>query len=311
MSTLHFNQQAQQAPCFILLSTLGVLEIKGADTQSFLQGQLTCDVKAASWQHWLAGGYCDPKGKLWSTFRMVGDAERILLFMAQESIAATLTNLKKYAVFSKVSITDVTSEQPLYGYWGKQAAAELGFTDAPSVQHSSSEQNGEKLLLQITDDLVLIRGEHDTQNAHLMPADWWHAAMLEHGWVDVPATKAAEYIPQMLNLDGNHGVNYKKGCYIGQEIVARMHYKGQNKRVTHCFVGHCAQLPETGQLVEKKVGENWRRSGAVLSAVRYHNNVVALFAVGPIDLEPTDLFRMQGQDDSQFTLCPDTQKMES
>jgi len=135
--------------------------------------------------------------------------------------------------------------------------------------------------------------------------------MLEHGWVDVPAAMAAEHIPQMLNLDLNQGINFKKGCYIGQEIVARMHYKGQNKRVTHCFLGQCKQLPETGQLIEKKVGENWRRSGAVLSAVRYHNDVVALYAVGPIDLEPTDLFRMQGQDDSQFTLCPDTQKMES
>lgn len=306
MSTLHFNQQAQQAPCFIQLNSLGVIEITGADTQTFLQGQLTCDVKAATWQHWLAGGYCDAKGKLWSTFRMVGDAERILLFIARESIETTLIQLKKYAVFSKVTISDVSLEQPLYAFWGKDAASELGFFAIETVEHTEKYTR-----LKISDNLVVIRGEHDTKNATLMPDNWWQAAMLEHGWVDVPAAAAAEYIPQMLNLDDNQGVNYKKGCYIGQEIVARMHYKGQNKRVTHCFVGKACELPETGTTIEKKVDENWRRSGAVLSAVRYHDAVVALYAVGPIDLEPTDLFRIQGQDDSQFTLCPAIQKMES
>lgn len=300
MSTLQFNQQAQATPHYIQIESLGVIEITGDDTQPFLQGQLTCDIQQASWEQWLAGGYCSPQGKLLASFRLIGEANRILLFVARESVALTMAQLKKYGVFSKVTIQDVSDAQPLFAYWGKDAASTLGLTTHHQVQ-----QDEQTILLQLSESLVLIRGALETEATPAMPDTWWQAAQFELGWIDVPESLADEHIPQMLNLDKQQGINFQKGCYIGQEVVARMHYKGQNKRVTHKLTGTAEILPDVGARVEKKVSENWRRSGAVLSAVRYDDGVVALYAVGPTNLESTDLFRIQGQDDSQFTLCPE------
>ncbi|RUO44243.1 hypothetical protein CWE15_03485 [Aliidiomarina taiwanensis] len=300
MSTLQFNQQAHATPRYIQVESLGVIEVSGDDTQSFLQGQLTCDVKQASWQQWLPGGYCSPQGKLWATFRLLGDANRMLLFMAKESVEMTLAQLKKFGVFSKVSITDVSDQQPFFAYWGKGAAD----TFALSTERQAL-QNKQQHCLRLSGNLVLIHGPLATADTQLMPDTWWHAAQFELGWVDVPASMADVHIPQMLNLDQHEGINFQKGCYLGQEVVARMHYKGQNKRITHKLMGQSETLPEVGARLEKKVSENWRRSGAVLSSVRYDDGVVALYAVGPTDLASTDLFRIQGQDDSQFTLCPE------
>lgn len=313
MAPLLYNYQTQQAPCLIQLKSLGVIEVTGPDAQSFLQGQFTCDLQHLSWQNWQAGGYCDAKGKLWATFRLVGDKERILIFLARESLAATLNQLKKFAVFSKVTLTEIDTqmnpEQALYALWGLDAAGTFAFEPTNTVNYRQTAA-GEQIALQLSEHLVLIYGSYQASDQPLYPESWWHAAQFELGWVDVPASLAAEYIPQMLNLDRHQGISYKKGCYLGQEIVARMHYKGQNKRITHRFIGSSSQLPQPGDVVEINVAENWRRAGAVLSVVRYDDGVVAFYAVGPTDLEPASQFRIQGQNDSQFTLCPPQPKME-
>nr|WP_228517624.1 hypothetical protein [Aliidiomarina indica] len=124
---------------------------------------------------------------------------------------------------------------------------------------------------------------------------------MQLGWPLVASSQQQEHIPQTLNLDQLGAVSFKKGCYIGQETIARMHYKGQTKRRMQLLVGKCTEIPTENDVVERQVGDNWRRAGAVLSSVRYDSEVVAVQAILPVDLDESSPLRIKGQDDSQFT----------
>lgn len=307
--TLQFQTQHQAEIQHFPVDELGIIEVVGSDAEKFLQGQLTCDLPSQVKDRWSAGGYCDAKGKLWSTFRIFRRTDGFWLLLAKSSVENTLTQLKKYAVFSKVSISDVSDMHKMTAFWGLAAAKHHGLPESMQVQQDATQTQ-----LAISQSLVLVIHHQPFNDTLTAPHWWWQAAQLELGWVDVPSQQVQAFIPQMLNLDENQGINFKKGCYIGQETVARMHYKGQNKRRTRCFVSQKA-VPadytcDSDATLEIKIGENWRRAGAVLHSVRYDDGVVALFAVVSTDLDPTSTFRMNGQDDSQFTLCPVETKME-
>ncbi|WP_198683877.1 CAF17-like 4Fe-4S cluster assembly/insertion protein YgfZ [Aliidiomarina celeris] len=306
-----FGQQWSSAVVDFPVSSLRIIEVTGPDAAKFLQGQLTCDMAAVNDATWVAGGYCDAKGKLWSTFRIFAREQGFWLLVSQHSLADTLTQLKKYAVFSKVAIQDISAQWTFTAHWGAKAAEQFQLS-AEQVKAETPQQ----ILIALHTGLVLNlqfqEADKERSERSENESAWWCAAELELGWVNVPAAQGAVYIPQMLNLDLNQGINFKKGCYIGQETIARMHYKGQNKRRTRCFTGSLSDpaFDTAGATLEMKIGENWRRAGAVLTSVRYHKGVVAILAVVPTELETDAEFRLNGQNDSQFTLCPLEHKME-
>ncbi|MCC5856408.1 MAG: hypothetical protein JJU10_12125 [Idiomarina sp.] len=308
MATVNMGQQHRAPALYIDASDYGVILAHGPDAQKFLQGQISCDVTALDGSFWRAGGHADAKGKLWNTFRITGANERFWIFLPRNNLTASLEQFKKYSLFSKVEFTDVSSEQPLFAVWGHDALEHVReFTGVQIPSHldgdsSFAHADEAQQVIVLSPTLILCR----TAKSHAQLADprYWRAAMLELGWVDISPATAGQYIPQMVNLVENGGIDFKKGCYIGQETIARMHYKGQNKRHVLCFSGTAEQLPSPGDTLELKIDQSWRRAGAVLQSVRYDDQVVALLAVVATNLDTQAQFRIQGQDDSQFTYCP-------
>ncbi|WP_157981105.1 tRNA-modifying protein YgfZ [Aliidiomarina haloalkalitolerans] len=284
----------------------GLIHVAGPDADKFLQGQLTCDLNELKQDNWLFGGHCDAKGKLWSVFRALRSEHGVYLLQPTSTIAASLAQLQKFGVFSKVEITDASSLHRYILVLGQDAEEQVSAMTGiePSQQH---EQVQDIHVLQVAEHayLLVLPASFKVQG-QLNHQSWWQALHIEQGWPWLGTEHQGEFVPQMVNLDKIGGINFKKGCYIGQETVARMHYKGQNKRRLMRLEGHTDSLPTASDQLEVQIGENWRRAGAVISAVRYDNEVVAIQAVLPDELEQTAKLRIKGQESSSFTPCSHT-----
>ncbi|MBW4791687.1 CAF17-like 4Fe-4S cluster assembly/insertion protein YgfZ [Pseudomonas tolaasii] len=239
---------------FCPLSHEGVLAVRGSDASKFLQGQLTCNLNYLSDTQASLGARCTQKGRMQSSFRIVLQGDGVLLAMATELLEPQLADLKKYAVFSKSKLTDESAGWARFGLAdADQALASLGL-ELPAETDSVVR----------TDTLIAIRVSpgraelwvpadlaETTRNqlaAQLKEADLnaWLLGQIRAGIGQVMPQTRELFIPQMLNLQAVGGVSFKKGCYTGQEIVARMQYLGKLKRRLYRLNLNAAELPEPG-----------------------------------------------------------------
>ncbi|MFY0730127.1 YgfZ/GcvT domain-containing protein [Pseudomonas sp. NFX15] len=239
---------------FCTLSHEGVLAVRGADASKFLQGQLTCNLNYLSDNRASLGARCTQKGRMQSSFRILLQGDGVVLAMATELIEAQLADLKKYAVFSKSKLTDESVAWVRFGIdQGDAALASLGL-DLPAATDSVVRNDGliairvspERAELWVAADqadaikgkLSALLGEGDLNQ--------WLLGQVRAGIGQVMPQTRELFIPQMLNLQAVGGVSFKKGCYTGQEIVARMQYLGKLKRRLYRLQLAADELPEPG-----------------------------------------------------------------
>ncbi len=239
---------------FCPLSHEGVLAVRGADAAKFLQGQLTCNLNYLSDTQASLGARCTQKGRMQSSFRILLQGDGVLLAMATELLEPQLADLKKYAVFSKSKLTDESA-----------AWARFGVSDADQVLAGLGLQlPAETDSVVRSDDLVAIRVSpgraelwapaaqaqtlHSQLAAQLNEGELnqWLLGQIRAGIGQVMPQTRELFIPQMLNLQAVGGVSFKKGCYTGQEIVARMQYLGKLKRRLYRLSLNAGELPEPG-----------------------------------------------------------------
>ena len=278
--------------------------LTGADSEKYLQGQVTADVAALTEHQHLLAAHCDAKGKMWSNLRLFRRDGGFALIERRSIRDAQLTELKKYAVFSKVTIAP-DDEHVLLGVAGFQARAALAnlFTTLPDAEKQVVQEGATSILwfahpaerfLLVTDvataELISekLRGE-----AQLNNSQQWLALNIEAGLPVIDAANSAQFIPQATNLQALGGISFKKGCYTGQEMVARAKFRGANKRALWYLAGKASRLPEAGEDLELKMGENWRRTGTILAAVQLDDGRLLVQAVMNNDMEPDSIFRVR------------------
>lgn len=272
------------APTLVPLSSLGVIRAIGPDTQSYLQGQLTCNLVKLPQNQWTWGGHCDPKGKLIAAFRLTRIEDGVLMLMPQGQLNQDLPALNKYAVFNKVTISDAGADYDCYGLVGQDALALLpGEGAVRDLTPGQALVDGDRALL------VLPKGSPLPENLAALPREaesLWIASeiLAARPWFD--ESGCLEFVPQMLNLDAIGGIQYDKGCYIGQETVARMHFRGGNKRALYVLTG----APAEGEL-QMQLGDNWRRAGTIVAQQEWAGQLY-LSAVMNKELEADTAFRL-------------------
>lgn len=239
---------------FCPLSHEGVLAVRGSDAAKFLQGQLTCNLNYLSDTQASLGARCTQKGRMQSSFRIVLQGDGVLLAMATELLEPQLADLKKYAVFSKSKLTDESAAWVRFGLAeADQVLASLGLelpADTDSVARTDHliairVSPGRSELWVPAEHVDAVRSQLATQ---LKQADLneWLLGQVRAGIGQVMPQTRELFIPQMLNLQAVGGVSFKKGCYTGQEIVARMQYLGKLKRRLYRLSLNAAQMPEPG-----------------------------------------------------------------
>ena len=269
------------------LSHLGLLEISGADAVTFLQGQVTNDVNLLvgkdniSHAHYSA--YCNPKGRMLALFLAFAHYDHLHLQFNRELLEPTMRRLKMYVMRSKVEIKDVTDTIIKFGLNGPQAASMLEsvFSKIPTeVYELISLENGAILKLPSANDDARFEIFTDAVNA---PIIWdvlknncivvekphWDWLEIQAGIPDIELKTQEQFVPQMLNLDILNAINFKKGCYTGQEIVARTHYLGTVKRRTYLASIQADKAPQAGDkvldLTQNEVGQIVRVAPNALS----------------------------------------------
>ncbi|HIB8957594.1 TPA: tRNA-modifying protein YgfZ [Enterobacter ludwigii] len=288
----------------ITLDDWALATLTGADSEKYLQGQVTADVSQMDEHQHLLVAHCDPKGKMWSNLRLFRRQEGFAFIERRSLRDAQLTELKKYAVFSKVTIA-ADDEHVLLGVAGFQARAALKnlFSELPDAQKQVASEGATSILwfehpaerfLLVTDTATAervteaLRGEAQFNNSQQ-----WLALNIEAGLPVIDAANSGQFIPQATNLQALGGISFKKGCYTGQEMVARAKFRGANKRALWTLAGHASRVPDAGEDLELKMGENWRRTGTVLAAVQLDDGRLLVQAVMNNDMEADSVFRVR------------------
>jgi len=234
------------------LADWGVIRAQGVDAASFLQGQLTQDVVKLPENRACLAGYCSPKGRLLASFvAWRADSETIFLACSADLLPATLKRLSMFVMRAKCKLSDASAEVTLFGLAGAAAAEALGgkvlaaswdvLTSAAAQLIRLPDANGQPRWL-------LAQPETTAAPAlpPLSPADWsW--LEVQSGVVRIVSRTVEQFVPQMVNLELVGGVNFQKGCYPGQEVVARSQYRGTLKRRAMLF--DCAADLAPGQEV--------------------------------------------------------------
>ena len=219
------------------LDTWGVIRARGADAASFLHGQLTTDTAQLGLAQARLAGYCSAKGRLLASFIVWKVAEdELLLACSADLLAPTLKRLRRFVLRAKCVLSDASAEVPLYGLAGAQAAAWLA-ASAPMVVWDKRERDA-TTAIRLPDAAgglrYLCAGGAVPPLPALAPAAWpW--LEVRSGVARIELATVEAFVPQMLNYELLGGVDFRKGCYPGQEIVARSQYRGSIKRRSFLF----------------------------------------------------------------------------
>lgn len=217
------------------LAHWGVIRARGADAASFLHSQLTNDFAALGPTTARLAGYCSPKGRLLASFVAwkAGD-EDILLACDAGVLPATLKRLSMFVLRARCKLSDATSEVPLFGVAGAPADAERA---SLPVWGTHALDGGQWIRLPDGGGTprALLAGPALDGEAPTLTLDQWRWLEVQSGVPVIEAATVEKFVPQMLNFELVGGVNFQKGCYPGQEIVARSQYRGTVKRRTFLF----------------------------------------------------------------------------
>ncbi len=223
----------------IELDNYSAISLEGEEQSKYLQGQVTCDVNTSDVSSLQHGAHCDAKGKVFSVFRLINRLGAHLLVQPKNSIPPSLSELKKFAVFSKVTI-EQTENLNFYALVGKQARTILSeeFSKVPDsltpvVQFGSTTLiyiSGQLPRFMIIDEAIAITKRLKNFSLPVYQQKLWHLLEIDQGFPMISSSHSGHYVPQMLNLQAINGISFTKGCYLGQETVARMQYLGKNKR---------------------------------------------------------------------------------
>lgn len=227
---------------FANLATRGVLRISGPDAISFLQGQTTCDLEQLQDNTAMAGAYCTPQGRMVCDFRLLASAEESYLLQMHAGICdPAVLVFGKYIVFSKADIANVSPDWQQFALWGENAARELGAEDA-AVNQLWTENDCLWLRTEGTQPRFEVCVPTAQANAfaekladqfQLCDESDWQLQEIDAGIGHVDVETIESFLPQMLNYQLTDRVSFTKGCYTGQEVVARMHYRGKLKRAMY------------------------------------------------------------------------------
>lgn len=297
------------------LDEWALVSVQGKDSTSYLQGQLTLDVAALGAAQHRPAAHCDAKGKMWSNLRLFHRGEGYAYVVRRNLREQQVTELKKYAVFAKVTIA-ADDDAVLLGVAGFQARAALAnvFTTLPDATTPVVQQDdttllwfaepAERFLLVTTPAQAEALQQKLAGEAQLNDSTQWLALDIAAGVPVIDSATTAQLIPQATNLQALDAISFKKGCYTGQEMVARAKFRGANKRALYWLAGSASKVPDAASSLELQMGDKWRRTGTVLSGVQLDDGSVWVQAVLNNDLEPDSVLRVEGDESGKLTIQP-------
>ncbi len=278
------------------LPALGLLHVAGADAIAFLHNQLTQSARDLPDNETRLAAWCNAKGRTRALFRLIPSDTGMLLVTDAALLAAIQPKLQMFVLRAQVALTNLSDQEGFLGFAGPAGEALLteiagslperpGALTRAGDLHVIALAHGERLrylVLAPKAQLAEIEGRA-SQALVLGDAQFWNLLDIQEGLPQITEATQESIIPTMLNLEPLGGISYNKGCYPGQEVVARMHYLGQLKR--RMYRAHTkASAPAPGDSVLDAVGGT---AGTVVSAAPAPDGGSELLAVLRIDSATT------------------------
>ncbi|CUX95859.1 tRNA-modifying protein YgfZ [Candidatus Mikella endobia] len=298
---------------FISMEDWALVTFKGIDTQKYLQNQLTCDIFSLDINHFQFAAHCNFQGKIFSNI-CIFYYNQSMAFIERRSVRDNhLSELKKYAMFSKITI-NADDEVVLLGIAGFQVQMELEkiFKNLPNIFCPVIHYKYTTLLyFKLPTPRFLLITNKEVSNylqqkfkekAIFKNSQQWLSLDIEAGYPIIDNVNFAKFIPQSVNLQLIDGISFNKGCYLGQEIVARTQYYGTHKRTLCWLVGKSKNIPTAGCKLEVKRNKHWLIIGTILASCKMNTNNIWIQAVLNNKIASSNIFRLYNDNNSEFIL---------
>jgi len=302
------------------LSAQGLIKVSGEDTVNFLQNQFSNDIREISPQLSQLNAWCNAKGRILASLRVFQVDDDYFLQLSSDLLDATLRRLRMFVLRSKVTLEDVSNEWAGIGLAGNDAPVLLAkqISCLPESANQVVQENG-LVVIRLTGDTPRFQIFGQTHSQPSAISTLWQALQTEAApvgypvwsWLEIQAgipnivaNTTEAFVPQMVNYSTIGGVSFTKGCYPGQEVVARMHYLGKLKRRMYLAHVETKTLPEAGENLFPP-GENAQSCGKVVQAQASPNGGVDLLAVLQIAVAETGDIRLGSENGPALQLQND------
>ena len=298
------------------LPNTGIIKIEGADAQTFLHNQFTNDLRMVNEQSSQLSSYCSPKGRILALFRIFKHDDVYYMTMPKAIVEPTIKRLRMFVLMSKVKLTDVSNEMGHLGLSGPASAEKLKTVvrDVPNDMDGVCHH----------DDIILIHTPgpqprfdlfapkeklatlHQALAGHASEADAnsWELLDIHAAIPAIHPQNIEAFVPQMVNLQAIKALNFKKGCYPGQEIVARMQYLGKLKRRMYLIHVDTTTTPQPGAALlgpNNEQGEE-HKAGTVVTAQLNPQGGCDLLAVIEIEAAENQTLHLESANGPAITL---------
>jgi hypothetical protein len=298
----------QELPRYFELTRFALIEITGSEAFAFLNQQITGDLNDINSRGWMFSAWCQANGRVICTFMVFKHNHSLFLILPAAMKDRIIRRLNMYVLRSDVRIRDASGDYVLLGLLGINIMDTDIFGSGTRIGKMLAtesccvlEQWGLTLrgLMVCKNDTLAMIMEKIQRVCKKGEDSGWNLLDIEAGipWITEPTSES--FLPQMLNLDDIQGLSYQKGCYPGQEVIARLHYRGELKRRLLLGEGRGETIPAPGTALER--ADTGARTGDVIDAACHPDGGYKLLVIVDIN-EATAPMRLQDTPQTSITL---------
>lgn len=291
----------------VINSDLALLEIQGTDAMKFLQGQVSSDLRHLTLEDSQLSSYNSPKGRIMTLMRILKRAENhFFIILPVELKDFILKRMSMFIMRSDVKINDISEQWAIWGHFNNDSS-EKGLTkffkDLPVAINKVSQQSSTTIVSigNMSERYLFLTPAEDINSLWVSVAKdykpvsylFWHLLDIRDGIPSVVESSSEAFVAQMVNMQLLGGVSFKKGCYTGQEVIARMQHLGTLKRQMYHAKVKCNHQPIPGDAIGSEHSKSGQGAGKVVSVVAIDHSEYEILAVleissiiaGPLYLE--------------------------
>lgn len=290
------------------LSHLSTIVVAGGDAADVIQGQFTNDVKKVDEERSQISAFCNNKGRMLANFRLFQNQHNYFLSIRSDLVESSIEHLQKYVLRAQVAIQDVSEQLIHIGISGKNAQTLLSpFIDKLNTDVDSVSSNDDYIAIRVAGTVpryqILCSLEHAKKlweaisgKAKVVNSTFWDYLDISNGLPLIDSNTREEFVPQMVNMELIDGVSFEKGCYTGQEIVARTHYLGKQKRRTYRIRISSATIPKAGDQLATQTSTDNQYTGTLVTVYQTAENEYEALAVIQIKAAESEQLKLKDTD---------------
>jgi len=290
------------------LSHFSTVVVAGGDAADVIQGQFTNDVNKVDEEHSQVSAFCNNKGRMLANFRLFQSQQNYFLSIRNDLVESSIEHLQKYILRAQVAIQDVSEQLIHIGISGNNAEKFLSQSiDKLNTTVDSVSQNDDYVAIRVAAEIpryeIFCSLEHAkalweslSDKTSVTNSAYWEYLNIRSGLPFIDSNTREEFVPQMANMELINGVSFEKGCYTGQEIVARTHYLGKQKRRTYRIKIMSDIAPKAGDQLATDTSTENQYTGTLVNVYQTANNEYEALAVIQIKAAESEKLKLKDAD---------------